>query len=220
MYSLVFSLLKSIRHYPEAFKLCIGWILWNTAYSAHNSVLSLLFRETLGLGQSDGEYTTWTFTAIIFASMGSLLWMFTFPHTKIKVKAWAYSFLAVNMTCIVWGALGINRHVPIGYKHRPEFWIEQVLFLSTSSALRSLNRVVYSSMLPRGREAQFFGLEITLDLATGWISPLVQAVIQDRTHNLRFPMIPNALLMLLALGFYIWVDIEKGIVDALKESGE
>lgn len=151
--------------------------------------------------------------------MGSLTWMFTFPHTKIKVKTWAYTFIAVNITCIVWGALGINTHVPIGYKHRAEFWIEQVLFLSTSSALRSLNRVVYSSMLPRGREAQFFGLEIALDLATGWISPLVQGVIQDRTHNLRFPMIPNALLMLVALGFYVWVDIEKGIADALKESG-
>ncbi|KAL9112363.1 MAG: hypothetical protein Q9187_007782 [Circinaria calcarea] len=124
------------------------------------------------------------------------------------------------MTCIVWGALGINDGVPIGYKHRPEFWIEQVLFLSTSSALRSLNRVVYSSMLPRGREAQFFGLEITLDLATGWISPLVQGAIQNRTHNLRFPMIPNVLLMLLALGFYIWVDIDKGMVDALQAQSE
>ncbi|MCJ1466651.1 hypothetical protein MMC07_005271 [Pseudocyphellaria aurata] len=213
------SLLKSIRNYPEAFKLCIGWILWNTAYSAHNSILSLLFRETLGLGSSDGEYTTWTFTAILFASMGSLSWMFAFPHVRCKVKTWAYTFFAVNITCIVWGALGINSHVPIGYKHRPEFWIEQVLFLSTSSALRSWNRVVYSSMLPHGREAQFFGLEITLDLATGWISPLVQGVIQDRTHNLRFPMIPNSLLMLIALGFYVWVDIEKGIADALKESG-
>lgn len=183
-------------------------------------MLSLLFRETLGIGISDGEYTTWTFTAIIFASMGSISWMFIFPHARLYVKTWAYAFLAVNMTCIVWGALGINDGVPIGYKHRPEFWIEQVLFLSTSSALRSLNRVVYSSMLPRGREAQFFGLEITLDLATGWISPLVQGAIQNRTHNLRFPMIPNVLLMLLALGFYIWVDIDKGMVDALQGQSE
>lgn len=67
----------------------------------------------------------------------------------------------------------------------PEFWIEQTLFCMTSSALRSANRVIYASMLPRGREAHFFGLELTLDLATGWINPLVQSVIQNKTHNLR-----------------------------------
>ena len=74
-------------------------------------------------------------------------------------------------------------------------------------------------MLPIGREAQFFGLEITLDLATGWINPLVQGAIQNRTHNLRFPMIPNVALMCVALGFYIWTDLEKGIADARVAEG-
>ncbi|KAI9891477.1 MAG: hypothetical protein M1814_002796 [Vezdaea aestivalis] len=210
------ALIRSIRHYPEAFKFCVGWILWNTGYGAHNRILGLLFRETLGLGISDGEYTTWTFTAILFACVGSLSWMFLFPKVPCKVKMWAYIFLSVNIICAVWGAFGIPSHVTIGYKHRVEFWIEQLLFMATSSALRSLNRVVYGSMLPRGREAQFYGLELTLDLATGWISPLVQGAIQDRTHNLRWPMIPNAMLMVIALGFYMWVDIEKGMADALK----
>ncbi|KAI9706624.1 MAG: hypothetical protein M1836_003633 [Candelina mexicana] len=214
------SLLKSIRKYPEAFKLCIGWILWNTAYSNFNSVMALLFRETLGLGSGDKEYTVWTFTALIFACCGSISWMFAFPYIKINIKTWAYTFLTINLLCLLWGCIGISKHVTIGYKHRPEFYIEQFLFLSTSSALRSLNRVLYASMLPVGREAQFFGLEITLDLATGWINPLVQGTIQNRTHNLRFPMIPNLLLMLLALCFYIWTKVEKGMEDAKIGDGD
>ena len=69
-------------------------------------------------------------------------------------------------------------------------------------------------MLPKGSEAQFFGLEFILDLATGWINTLLQGFIQDRTHNLRFSMIPNVLLMLVAFGIYLWVDVEKGLEDA------
>lgn len=69
-------------------------------------------------------------------------------------------------------------------------------------------------MLPKGTEAQFFGLEITLKLATWWIITLVQSVIQDQTHNLRFPMISNPLLMLVSLGMYVWLDVDKGIEDA------
>lgn len=86
--------------------------------------------------------------------------------------------------------------------------------MSTSSALRAYNRAIYSSMIPENSEAQFFGLEITLDLATGWVNPLVMGIIQDRTHNLRFPMIPNLFLMLVGLGLYSQVDIGKGIQQA------
>lgn len=214
------QLLKSIPKYPEAFKLCVGWVLWNTGYSNFNSVIGLLFREVSGLGTGDRLYTVYTFMAVTTASIGSLTWMFVFPRTNFKIKHWALCFLSINIFCIFWGCLGISKNVKIGYKYVPEFWIEQTLFCMTSSALRSANRVMYASMLPRGREAHFFGLELTLDLATGWINPLVQSVIQNRTHNLRYPMLPNFFLLVAALGFYIWCDLEKGIKDSLKEFDE
>jgi MFS-type transporter involved in bile tolerance (Atg22 family) len=183
-------------------------------------VISLLFREVSGLGAGDRLYTVYTFTAVLIASCGSLAWMFAFPRLKWNIKSYAYVFLAINTFCIFWGCLGISNNVNIGYKHVPEFWIEQALFSATSSALRSANRVMYSSMLPRGREAQFFGLELTLDLATGWINPLVQSVIQNRTHNLRYPMLPNLFLLVIAIGFYGWFDLDKGVEDALKNFDE
>jgi MFS-type transporter involved in bile tolerance (Atg22 family) len=201
--------------YPEAFKLCIGWIFWNTGYSNFNSVLALLFREVSGLGTGDRLYTVYSFMTIVLASLGSLGWMFIFPRVRWKIKNYAYFFLAVNIFCIFWGCLGISEHVRIGYKHNAEFWIELFAFGATSSALRSCNRVMYASMLPLGREAHFFGLELTLDVATGWINPLVQSVIQNRTHNLRYPMLPNLFLLLVAMGFYVWFDIEKGMADSL-----
>ena len=57
-------------------------------------------------------------------------------------------------------------------------------------------------------------MDIVLELATGWINPLVQAVIQNRTGNLRFPMIPNAIVIALAVLFYVWTNVAKGIEDA------
>lgn len=209
-----FKLLSSIKRYPEAFKLCIGWILWNTGYSNFLGLVSSLFLQVTGFSSRDGVYQVWSFTSVIFAVLGSLSFLFLFPRARVPLKSWLYVFLAVNMACVFWGCIGISNHVTIGYKHQAEFWVEQALLMSTSSALRSYNRAVYSSLLPKGSEAQFFGLEITLDLATGWINPLVQSVIQDHTHNLRFPMIPNLLLMLVATVFYVWVDISKGIEDA------
>lgn len=211
-----FLTLKSITRYPEAFKLVIGWIFWYNAYSNYLSLVSALFLQVSGIARSSGAYTVWTFTNVIFACIGSLGFMFAFPYVKIPIKAWAYIFLFVNGFCIFWGCLGISDHISIGFKHTAEFWVQQVLFMATSSALRSYNRTLYGSLLPKGSEAQFFGLEITLDLATGWINSLVQGVIQERTHNLRFPMIPNLILITIAAGLYCWVDVKKGIEDAKK----
>jgi MFS-type transporter involved in bile tolerance (Atg22 family) len=208
-------LLGSVTRYPQAFKLCVGWILWNTGYSNYLGLISSLFLEVTGIRSGSGIYTVWSFTSVIFAVMGSLSFLFAFPYVKkVPIKLWAYLFLTINMLCVLWGCIGISNHVNIGYKHMAEFWVQQVLFMSSSSALRSYNRALYSSLIPRGSEAQFFGLEITLDLATGWINTLVQGVIQDNTHNLRFPMIPNLALMLVALVLYVWVDVDKGIEDA------
>ncbi|KAH6662356.1 autophagy-related protein 22-like protein [Halenospora varia] len=188
-------LIRSIQTYPQAFKLCIGWILWNTSYSCFLSVAGLLFREVSGLAIGDGLYTVYFFLNVIYACIGSLCWMFVFPYFNFPIKRWAYGFFFINILCVFWGTIGIA-NISVGYKHTVEFWVQQALFMSSSSALRSHNRVLYASLLPRGSEAQFFGLEITLDLATGWINTLVSAVIQDRTHNLRFPMLPALLLML------------------------
>jgi MFS-type transporter involved in bile tolerance (Atg22 family) len=202
-----FCMLSSVHHYPEAFKLCIGWILWNTGYSNYLGLISSLFLEVTGISSSSGVYQVWSFTNVIFACIGSLGFLFIFPRVRIPIKGWAYVFLTANILCVLWGCIGISNHVTIGYKHQAEFWVEQVIFMTTSSALRSYNRAVYSSFIPKGSEAQFFGLEITLDLATGWINPLVQGVIQEHTHNLRFPMIPNISLMLVAAMLYISVNI-------------
>jgi MFS-type transporter involved in bile tolerance (Atg22 family) len=133
---------------------------------------------------------------------------------EIPIKTWAYTFLVVNILCLLWGCIGISSHVSIGYKHAAEFWVQQALFMSSSGALSAYNRALYSALIPRGSEAQFFGLEITLDLATGWINSLVQGVIQNRTHNLRFPIIPNMLLMFIALVMYYSVNVDKGIEEA------
>lgn len=209
-----------MRAYPEAYKLCVGWVIWNVSYSNFLSVFALLFRSELGLGTADAEYTVYSFMSYIVASMGSLTWMWLYPRCGFRMKTWAYGFLAMSIFTNFWGCLGISSHVNVGFKHRAEFWVFEVFYVSSSSALRSLNRALYSSMLPAGSEAQFFGLEIIMGVATGWIGTLVNATIQDRTGNLRYPMLPNLFLAVIALAIYVWVDADQGMRDAEKLAKE
>lgn len=210
------GLVKQIRQYPNAFILCVAWVIWNVSFNNFMSVWVLLFRSTLGIGSSDSEYTVYTWMSYVVASVGSLAWMFAYPRTPLKIKTWAYIFLFISLFTNFWGCLGISHHTKVGFKHRWEFWLFEVFYSSSSSALRSLNRTLYSSILPEGDEAQYFGLEIMLGVAVGWIGDLVNATIQDRTGNDRYPFLPNLFLVLISIILYKICDTEQGMRDVNK----
>ncbi|CAM9022007.1 unnamed protein product [Wickerhamomyces anomalus] len=214
------SLIKQIRRYPNAFILCIAWVIWNVSFNNFMSVWVLLFRSTLGIGNSDSEYAVYTWMSYVVASIGSLAWMFAYPRTPLNIKTWGYIFLSFSLFTNFWGCLGINNNTKVGFKHRWEFWLFEVLYSSSSSALRSLNRTVYSSILPEGEEAQFFGLEVMLGVAVGWIGDLVNATIQDRTGNDRFPFLPNLFLVLISIVLFKLCDTEQGMKDVNKVAEE
>lgn len=211
-----FGLLKDIQQYPMAFLYCVSWVIWNVSYSNFMSMFLLLFRSTLGLGSTDSEYTVYTFMSYISASLGSLAWMVLYPRFKFNIKYWGYMFLAFSIFSNFWGCLGIHHATRVGFQHRWEFWIFEVFYAGTSSAMRSLNRCVYSLLLPKGDEAQYFGLEIMLGVATGWIGSLVNAVIQDRTNDDRFPFLPNMFLAIISIVLYFFVDLENGMAAVNK----
>ncbi|SCU80828.1 LADA_0B09758g1_1 [Lachancea dasiensis] len=214
------EIFRDFWEYKEAMKFVVAWVLWNISFSNFLSVNGLMFRSTLGITTSNAEYTVWQLMANILALLGSLVWMLLYNFVGQKtsnsdniklVKKSLFSLLFFGWLANFWGALGASSQIFIGYKHRWEFWLGLILFMGTSSAIRAINRVLYSTMLPKEKENQFFGLEIMLGLLTGWSEPLLVAVISDRTGNSRMPYIPNTFLFTVAVGAYYWCDMETGM---------
>ncbi|CUM67735.1 uncharacterized protein PRCAT00005440001 [Priceomyces carsonii] len=211
------SQIKSIQKYPHAFLYCVSWVAWNISFSIFMSVFILLFRSTLGLGSSDSEYTVYTFTSYISASLGPLIWMALYRKLHISIKTWGYIFLTISLSTNLWGCFGLIPGFSFGFKQRWEFWFFEILYSSSSSSMRSLNRTAYSSLLPLGNEAQFFGLEVFLGVATGWVGSLASAAIQNKMGDERSSFLLSLLLVLIALILYSICDIEKGMKDVNKK---
>jgi hypothetical protein len=115
-------LVRSATRYRQAFKLCVGCILWNTRYSNYLGLMSTLFLKVIGISSGSGVYTVWSFTSVLFTCIGGLSFLFTFLQMKeIPIKTWAYMLLAVNILCLLWGCIGISSHISIGYNMRLNF---------------------------------------------------------------------------------------------------
>lgn len=213
-------LFKQIRNYPNAFLFCLGWVIWNLTFNTFMGIFVLLFRSTLGIGSSDSEYTVYTWLSYVIASLGSLFWMYLYPRMKLKIKTWAYIFLGFALFTQFWASLGISNSTKFGFKSRWEFWLFDVFYSSSSSALRCLNRTVYSSMLPIGDEAQFFGLEVILGNLFNWGIDFLMAFIQDKTNNDRYPFLLNFFLVCISILLYFKSDTDQGLLDAEKLTSE
>ena len=79
-------------------------------------------------------------------------------------------------------------------------------FVSGGVGFHGLNRGVFAQMVPRGREAEFFGIYFVSIKATSWLGPLACTVLNELTGSLR-------VAVLSALAFYLPAIAILGCTD-------
>jgi MFS transporter, UMF1 family len=79
---------------------------------------------------------------------------------------------------------------------------------------QALSRSMYSQLIPRGREAEFFSLYQAMERGTSWFGTLVFGLVHQFTHSYRWAII--ALIIFFAIGGILLskVRMREGIVAA------
>ncbi len=82
---------------------------------------------------------------------------------------------------------------------------------------QALSRSMYSQLIPRGREAEFFSLYQAMERGTSWFGTLVFGLVHQFTHSYRWAII--ALIVFFVVGGLLLsrVRIREGIVAAGNE---
>jgi UMF1 family MFS transporter len=102
--------------------------------------------------------------------------------------------------------------IGFGMKSVMEMYIAVFYFAALVGSMSSFGRVLYTDLLPKGHEAEFFALSEICLRGTSWIGPLVVGAIANASNgNLR----PGFAYILLMLSIPIvllsrYVDVPKG----------
>jgi UMF1 family MFS transporter len=148
----------------------------------------------------------------IAAIAGNYFWLMV----QRKLALSSRQMLLVLCFLFAWipafGLLGF--WLPFGLKSIPEVYVVCVWQGWLQGALLSTCRVLFSELLPRGHENEFFSLYAITDNGSAWIGPLVVGVIADRTHDLRHGFWFIGVLLLAAI-LVVWtIDVKKGKEEA------
>ncbi|CAG8518861.1 12070_t:CDS:2 [Ambispora gerdemannii] len=173
---------KEAKNLTMTFRFLVAWFLLSDGYTTISSVSLLFAQTTLQLPS-----TSLIFMALITpisALFGTIIW----PKLQIgwlnrTPKQTIITLLFLFSIIPLYGCLGFV--LPIGgLKSASEMYFLAVLFGFLVGNIQGYCRTLFSELIPRGRETEFFALYAVTDKGSSWLGPMLVAIITGEFSDL------------------------------------
>jgi UMF1 family MFS transporter len=196
------TLTTMYREYPETLKYLIAYLIYNDGIQTVIVVSTMFAATELGAG---ADVLMILILMIQFlAFFGALL--FGWIAGKIGAKK------AIIISIIIWAGIVI-------YAYALLYQIWQLFVLGAFVALvmggsQALSRSLYSQLIPRQNESEYFGFYEISERGTSWIGPLVFAAAVQFTGSSRVAILSLILFFVVGLLLLLPVKVRKAMEDA------
>ena len=200
------STLQHMRNYPHTLLFLVAYLFYNDGVQTVISSASVYGAEQLELGQS---VLIGAIVLVQFVAFGGAL---VFGRLAARIGA----FRVVYGSLLVWIlAVGSGYFLPVGAAGA--FFGLAALLGITLGGTQALSRSLFSQLIPRGKEAEYFSLYQATERGTSWLGTLIFGLVHQITDSYR-PAIVSLILFFVLGGLVLRkVDIARGITDAGNE---
>lgn len=202
--------LREIRHFPETLKFLGAYFLYNDGIQTVIAVSSTFAAAPLLRGGLELDLSTLTIIILIIqfvAFFGALLWG--------RLAAWAGAKRAVLVSLVIWSGVVIYAYYGMtGPQRALEFMGLGVVIALVLGGSQAISRSMFSQMIPRGREAEFYSFYEVSDRGTSWIGPLLFGLVNQLTGSLRPAILSLIFFFVIGLLALPWVNERKAAADA------
>jgi len=196
------TLTTMYRDYPETLKYLIAYLIYNDGIQTVIVVSTLFAATELGAG---ADVLMMLILMIQFLAFFGALF-FGWIAGKMGAKK------AIIISIIIWAGIVI-------YAYALLYQIWQLFVLGAFVALvmggsQALSRSLYSQLIPRQNESEYFGFYEISERGTSWIGPLVFAAAVQFTGSSRVAILSLILFFIAGLILLVPVNVRKAMVDA------
>jgi len=190
--------LRDVRRYPEAMTFLIAYLLYNDAIQAVLALVTQFGNDELKIPVS--QLTLAILIAQFVGFFGTML--FQWMAARIGAKR------TVIFTVVIWTILLIYIYADV--KTTAEFFAVVAVGALVMGGSQALSRSLYSQLIPKGREAEYYSIYEVSDKGTSWLCPMLFGLALQFTGSYRLALL--SLVVFFAAGFVVLlrVDVAKG----------
>jgi UMF1 family MFS transporter len=192
-----------LRGYPQTLLFLLAYLFYNDGIQTVISASSIYGQEQLGLSS---DQLIMTILVVQFVAIGGAL---AFGRVAGRIGAWRAILASLVLWCVV---VGLGYLVP--EKAFLIFIGLAVLIGIVLGGSQALSRSLFSQLIPRGREAEYFSLYQAAERGTSWFGTLLFGLVFQLTDSYRNAIV--ALVVFFVVGGLLLsrVDIRRGITEA------
>ncbi len=190
------------RRYPQTWLFLVAYLLYNDGIQTVIALAAQFGQEELHLSMA-----TLT-TAILMVQFVAFFGSHLFNGLAKGIGARR----AVMASLVVW--TGVVVHAYAFLRTEAQFYVLCAVIALVLGGSQALSRSLYSLLIPRGEEAEYFALYEAGERGTSWIGPLLFGLGLQFTGSYRIAILSLVVFFaagLLLLGF---VDVRQGAAEA------
>jgi len=200
-----FRELATLRH---TLRYLIGYLFYNDGIQTVISMASIVMAQELFV--SRGLPTDQSFLLGIF-----LMVQFVAVFGALIFERLAYAINTKNailLSLILWAAVVIYGYALMNTTRQA--WIMAAVIAIVLGGSQALSRSLFSRMIPRGREASFFGLYEVSERGTSWLGPLTFGAVVAATNSYRQALLSLIIFFIVGTIVLYFTDTDRAIHEA------
>jgi UMF1 family MFS transporter len=181
--------LKSLKAYPLTLFFLVAYLVYNDGIQTVISQAGIYATEELGLPDT---VLVPTILMVQFLAFGGAL---ALGRLATAIGGWKTVLISLAMWVVV---LAVAYVLP-AHKTIPFILLGAAIGVVLGGS-QALSRSLFSQLIPKGKEGEYFGLYEISDKGTSWLGPLTFGLAYDATRSYRVAII--SLLAFIIIGFF------------------
>jgi len=199
---------KELARLRYTLRYLVGYLFYNDGIQTVISMSSVLLAQELFIAR--GLETDQSFLLGIF-----LMVQFVAIFGALIFERLAYAITtkrAILVSLVLW--CGVVIYVYGFLKTTNDAWAMAVVIAIVLGGSQALSRSLFSRMIPKGREASFFGLYEVSERGTSWLGPLLFGAVVAATDSYRQALLSLIILFVVGTVILYFTDTDKAIHEA------
>jgi MFS transporter, UMF1 family len=197
----LFHTLGAMRAYPQTVKFLIAYLLYNDAIQAVIALATQFGADELKIPQAQLTLAILMVQFVAFFGAIGFGWM----ARAIAAKR------AIALSLAIWIAVLV--YIYLSVTTTAQFFVVAAVVALVLGGSQALSRSLYAQLVPKGQEAEYFGIYGISDKGTSWMCPILFGLALQFSGSYRLAVLSLIVFFVAGLLVLIRVNVEKGERD-------